>query len=50
LLVKSFHVNKLHHVILCRYVDAATLMLRLGLAADKCNAVNSQCKVLILSY
>lgn len=27
-----------------KYVDAATFMLRLGLAADKCNAVNSQCK------
>lgn len=27
-----------------KYADAATFMLRLGLAADKCNAVNSQCK------
>jgi len=27
-----------------RYTDAATFFLRLGVAADKCNAVNSQCK------
>lgn len=27
-----------------RYMDAATLLLRWGLAADKCKAVNSQCK------
>ncbi|ONK61400.1 uncharacterized protein A4U43_C08F29510 [Asparagus officinalis] len=27
-----------------KYADASTFMLRLGLAADKCNAVNSQCK------
>ncbi|KAK7411733.1 hypothetical protein VNO78_03171 [Psophocarpus tetragonolobus] len=27
-----------------KYTDAASFMLRLGLAADKCNATNSQCK------
>ncbi|XP_020400898.1 gamma-soluble NSF attachment protein [Zea mays] len=27
-----------------KYLDAAALFLRLGLAADKCNAINSQCK------
>nr|KYP55109.1 Gamma-soluble NSF attachment protein [Cajanus cajan] len=27
-----------------KYTDAASFMLRLGLAADKCNASNSQCK------
>nr|DAD43652.1 TPA_asm: hypothetical protein HUJ06_001882 [Nelumbo nucifera] len=27
-----------------RYTDAATFLLRWGLAADKCHAVNSQCK------
>ncbi|XP_042516228.1 gamma-soluble NSF attachment protein [Macadamia integrifolia] len=27
-----------------RYADAATFLLRWGLAADKCNAVHSQCK------
>ncbi|XP_043690175.1 gamma-soluble NSF attachment protein [Telopea speciosissima] len=27
-----------------RYTDAATFLLRWGLAADKCNAVHSQCK------
>lgn len=30
---------------LFRYTDAAALLLRLGVAADKCNATNSQCKV-----
>lgn len=28
-----------------RYADAAAFLLRLGLAADKCNASNSQFKV-----
>lgn len=28
-----------------RYTDAATLLLRWALAADKCNATHSQCKV-----
>ena len=28
-----------------RYTDAAAFLLRLGVAADKCNATNSQCKV-----
>ncbi|XP_010941574.1 gamma-soluble NSF attachment protein [Elaeis guineensis] len=32
------------HVKLERYTDAATFLLRLGVAADKCNAVHSQCK------
>ncbi|XP_020103669.1 gamma-soluble NSF attachment protein [Ananas comosus] len=32
------------YVKLERYTDAATFHLRLGVAADKCNAVNSQCK------
>ncbi|XP_038974185.1 gamma-soluble NSF attachment protein-like isoform X2 [Phoenix dactylifera] len=32
------------HVKLGRYTDAATVLLRWGVAADKCNAVNSQCK------
>ncbi|CAL0304871.1 unnamed protein product [Lupinus luteus] len=27
-----------------KYTDAASVLLRLGLAADKCNATNSQCK------
>jgi tetratricopeptide (TPR) repeat protein len=27
-----------------KYTDAAAFLLRLGLAADKCNATNSQCK------
>ncbi|KAJ6849353.1 gamma-soluble NSF attachment protein [Iris pallida] len=27
-----------------KYVDAVTFMLRLGVASDKCHAVNSQCK------
>ncbi|KAL2971202.1 hypothetical protein AAZX31_15G182000 [Glycine max] len=27
-----------------KYTDAASFMLRLGFAADKCNATNSQCK------
>ncbi|XP_020575384.1 gamma-soluble NSF attachment protein-like [Phalaenopsis equestris] len=27
-----------------RYIDAATSLLRWGVAADACNAVNSQCK------
>ncbi|KAK7247334.1 hypothetical protein RIF29_42215 [Crotalaria pallida] len=27
-----------------KYTDAASFMLKLGLAADKCNATNSQCK------
>ncbi|XP_020536089.1 gamma-soluble NSF attachment protein isoform X1 [Jatropha curcas] len=27
-----------------KYTDAAAILLRLGLAADKCNATNSQCK------
>ncbi|KAF2304593.1 hypothetical protein GH714_034553 [Hevea brasiliensis] len=27
-----------------KYTDAAAVLLRLGLAADKCNATNSQCK------
>jgi hypothetical protein len=31
---------------LCRYSDAAAFHLRLGSAADKCNAINSQCKVI----
>ena len=31
--------------IILRYTDAATFLLRLGLAADKCNARYSQCKV-----
>lgn len=29
-----------------RYIDAATSLLRWGVAADACNAVHSQCKVL----
>ncbi|KAJ0082598.1 hypothetical protein Patl1_11594 [Pistacia atlantica] len=29
-----------------KYTDAAAFLLRLGLAADKCKATNSQCKVL----
>ncbi|XVF23069.1 hypothetical protein REPUB_Repub13aG0006200 [Reevesia pubescens] len=32
------------YVKLEKYTDAATFLLRLGLAADKCNATNSQCK------
>ncbi|XWS20734.1 hypothetical protein CRYUN_Cryun31cG0127900 [Craigia yunnanensis] len=32
------------YVKLEKYTDAATFLLRLGLAADKCNASNSQCK------
>ncbi|XP_022716484.1 gamma-soluble NSF attachment protein [Durio zibethinus] len=32
------------YVKLEKYTDAATFLLRLGLAADKCNARNSQCK------
>ncbi|XVE91055.1 hypothetical protein DITRI_Ditri20bG0125500 [Diplodiscus trichospermus] len=32
------------YVKLEKYTDAATFFLRLGLAADKCNAKNSQCK------
>ncbi|KAI8524621.1 hypothetical protein RHMOL_Rhmol13G0162900 [Rhododendron molle] len=28
-----------------KYDDAATFLLRLGLAADKCNATHSQCKI-----
>ncbi|OWM63727.1 gamma-soluble NSF attachment protein [Punica granatum] len=32
------------YVKLEKYSDAATFLLRLGLAADKCNATNSQCK------
>ncbi|XP_065848017.1 gamma-soluble NSF attachment protein isoform X2 [Euphorbia lathyris] len=27
-----------------KYTDAAALLLRLGVGADKCNAINSQCK------
>ncbi|AQL06148.1 hypothetical protein ZEAMMB73_Zm00001d047311 [Zea mays] len=27
-----------------KYSDVAALFLRLGSAADKCNAINSQCK------
>ncbi|RYR73757.1 hypothetical protein Ahy_A02g008259 [Arachis hypogaea] len=30
-----------------RYLDAAPLQLKFGLAASKCNATNSQCKVRI---
>lgn len=33
-----------------RYTDAATFFLRLGVGADKCNAVNSQCKVVFLFW
>ncbi|TYG66430.1 hypothetical protein ES288_D06G267700v1 [Gossypium darwinii] len=33
------------YVKLEKFTDAATFLLRLGLAADKCNARNSQCKV-----
>ncbi|KAF3450175.1 hypothetical protein FNV43_RR06255 [Rhamnella rubrinervis] len=32
------------YVKLEKYTDAAAFLLRLGLAADKCNATNSQCK------
>ncbi|MBA0695141.1 hypothetical protein Goari_005373, partial [Gossypium aridum] len=32
------------YVKLEKFTDAATFLLRLGLAADKCNARNSQCK------
>ncbi|GLT65551.1 hypothetical protein SLA2020_379790 [Shorea laevis] len=32
-----------------RYTDAATFLLRWGLAADKCNATNSQCKAYLSS-
>ncbi|PKA62113.1 Gamma-soluble NSF attachment protein [Apostasia shenzhenica] len=32
------------YVKLEKYVDAANFLLRWGVAADKCNAVNSQCK------
>lgn len=32
-------------IVFYRYTDAAAFLLRLGLAADKCNASNSQCKV-----
>ncbi|XP_008812098.1 gamma-soluble NSF attachment protein-like isoform X2 [Phoenix dactylifera] len=32
------------HVKLERYTDAATFLLKWGVAADKCNAINSQCK------
>ncbi|CAL9068910.1 gamma-soluble NSF attachment protein [Musa acuminata AAA Group] len=32
------------YVKLERYADAATFLLRWGIAADKCHAVNSQCK------
>ncbi|CAN0920221.1 Gamma-soluble NSF attachment protein [Linum grandiflorum] len=32
------------HIKLEKYTDAAASLLRLGLAADKCNATNSQCK------
>ncbi|KAK4804567.1 hypothetical protein SAY86_004384 [Trapa natans] len=32
------------YVKLEKYSDATTLLLRWGLAADKCNAINSQCK------
>ena len=32
------------HIKLEKYEDAATVLLRWGLAADKCNAKNSQCK------
>ncbi|XP_008812100.1 gamma-soluble NSF attachment protein-like isoform X3 [Phoenix dactylifera] len=35
------------HVKLERYTDAATFLLKWGVAADKCNAINSQCKVLL---
>lgn len=31
--------------IIYRYTDAAAFLLRWGLAADKCNATHSQCKV-----
>lgn len=51
--------NKLLHVlmigycwfglIIYRYADAATILLRWALAADKCNATHSQCKVSKLS-
>ncbi|GMP87243.1 hypothetical protein CsSME_00039688 [Camellia sinensis var. sinensis] len=33
------------YVKLEKYADAATFLLRWGLAADKCNATHSQCKV-----
>ncbi|KAJ4830291.1 hypothetical protein Tsubulata_003632 [Turnera subulata] len=32
------------YIKLNKYTDAAAVLLRLGLAADKCNATNSQCK------
>ncbi|KAI8013122.1 Gamma-soluble NSF attachment protein [Camellia lanceoleosa] len=32
-----------------RYADAATFLLRRGLAADKCNATHSQCKTIRLA-
>jgi len=32
-----------------KYTDAATFLLRWGLAADKCNATNSQCKAYLSS-
>jgi hypothetical protein len=32
-------------VIKCRFSDAATVLLRWGLAADKSKAVHTQCKV-----
>ncbi|XP_038974537.1 gamma-soluble NSF attachment protein-like [Phoenix dactylifera] len=38
------------HVKLERYTDAATFLLKWGVAADKCNAINSQCKVLLVRY
>lgn len=38
-------IQKLAYILMCRFTDAATFFLRLGVAADKCDATNSQCKV-----
>lgn len=45
--VRHFYAISFEKVtfLICRYTDAATFLLRWGLAADKCSATNSQCKV-----
>jgi hypothetical protein len=51
--ISLLYVDDLHYFfeasyiffLIHRYTDAASSLLRLGLAADKCNATNSQTKV-----
>ncbi|AQL02679.1 Gamma-soluble NSF attachment protein [Zea mays] len=41
-----YHAAAALYIKMVKYSDAGALFLRLGSAADKCNAINSQCKVI----